>query len=235
MKIICLCCFRNAHSYLPEFFSHLREYVDGFIVMNDRSDMADDSIAVTLDLKVITMLRRRSQNYAPFAYEQQNRRILLGEAGDEGADWVLCLDADERLELNFLRSMRELCESRSTSVISVRVRDIWNKYGEFRTDGIWGNKRKSILFDLNYCDDYKNPPIGLHQPWVNTTIQPVEHTDFNLYHLGSATGPLRAKRVRQHNQADPDKRWQSIGYDYLAKEDGLTLESIPEERLWYAV
>jgi len=233
MKIIALCCYRDYN--VTPLHKHLEPYVDGMIFMADQSMFGTSALYLSVQPNV-TVFSRQSQNKAPFAHEGQNRRLLLQEAEDQGADWVLCLDADERMELNFLKELPKLCAKASRPIYTVRVRDIWNQDGtNYRTDGIWGKKRKAVLFPLPNKDIYRLVPGALHQPWIHSEGQHVEDLDFNLYHFGSMTPLMREDRVKKHNDADPEKVWQRIGYDYLKDETGLTTEVIPNHRLWYAV
>src|SRR5690606_16868796 len=54
--------------------------------------------------------------------------------------------------------------------------------------------------------------------------------DVNLYHLKMIEPENRVRRAELFNRLDPEKRFQKIGYDYLADETGMRLEAIPAGR-----
>lgn len=232
MKIIALCCFRNASNYLPGFVSNLEPYVDSFMFIDDRSlpfhSKASRDILGDCE-KASVLLNRAGRTEKDFRYEVRNRQILIREAIAEAADWLLCLDADERVETTFLRNMRKVIENQPNDAYSLRVRDIWNRDEQYRVDGIWGTKTKPVLFDANNPDALMGIKIksGLHQPWIRTI--PPTPCEANLYHLGSLTPDLRFTRVERHEAEDPKNEYQQ-DYKYLADETGLKLEQIPPGR-----
>lgn len=72
-------------------------------------------------------------------------------AAREFADVVLCCDADERFENNFLDNLRKYSESvylNRNKVIGLRFRELWNSPITYRNDGIWNEKTKYILFQF---------------------------------------------------------------------------------------
>lgn len=233
-RIIVLCCYQNATAYLEEFVSHLEPYVDSFLFLDDRSDPSSRDTAARMIYgwkKVDGVIQRRCRYPDPFMFESRNRALLLREALSEGATHVLCADADERFENTFLRNMRYIVENNPLDAYSLQVRDLWNSPDQYRIDNPWNSKRKAILFDAELIAEGNHlPQSKLHAPWM-TTIPP-KPLEWNLYHLGSMTPELRAERVRRHNEADPEKKFQSIGYDYLADESGLQLEAIGPGRGW---
>lgn len=232
MKIIALCCFRNASGYLGEFLAHLAPHVDGFLFLDDRSNKSEAQSARELigDYpKATTLINRAGRTSDPFAYETRNRAILLREAIAEGATHVLCLDADERLEKRFLDNIRNICQE-SVSSHAVRVRDLWNSTTHYRIDPPWCHKSKSVLFDI--YESIRIPSDQeLHQEWLESSPEENEPV-YNLYHLGSLTAGLRAERVRRHEAADPERRYQP-DYKYLNDSTNLKLEAIPDGRNWH--
>lgn len=230
--IACLCYYRDASGDIRDFVSHINPHVDRMFFLDDRSspDKRDRSIdAIYQTSKVHGFIYRGSRYSDQFAHEAQNRRILLNEADACGFTWVLTLDCDERLELQFLRDLRGICEGGEMAGYSLHVRDLWNTPMQYRTDGVWATKRKTILFNIGGTHKFDHP-VGLHQPWLNTS--PTADLGYNLFHMGSLTPELRAERVKRHEAADPTHKWQA-DYKYLAEETGLQLERIPEGRNWY--
>lgn len=230
-KIVCLCVFRDAVDYLPEFIAHVRDYADSLLFLDDRSNPLASLECRNIigdEPKASGLISRTGRTGDPFAFESTNRRILLNEALDNGASHVLCLDADERVEKRVLESLRNDAAI-GCPCVRVWVRDLWNSENQYRVDGVWGRKNKGIMWPVSAIKNCVSADTGLHQPWLPTPPQP---TWGNLYHLGSLSYGDRAARVARHKAADPTNKFQAIGYDYLANEEGLTLETIPEGRGW---
>ena len=55
----------------------------------------------------------------------------------------------------------------------------------------------------------------------------------NLYHLKMITRARREARRDLYNRLDPDRRFQPIGYDYLADDQGAVLKPIRPGREYH--
>lgn len=231
MNIIALCAYRNAHELLPDFLDCLVGHVDGAMMLDDGSDTRDGiGICERHPLVIASIEDAESFDHAPHSREIENRKELLKVALRRGATHVLCLDADERVEQTMLAEMRSM-DGPGPLAYSVQARDLWDNADHYRTDGVWGTKRKVILFELLPFASYWNDG-RLHCPWTPPEIAyRVIPTQFNLYHFGSLTAELRQARVAKFNAIDLLKKFQA-DYDYLANVDNLTLERIPEGRGW---
>ena len=78
-----------------------------------------------------------------------NHRRLVEAAWAHGPDWLLGVDADERLERGFRRrAERVFARARRDDVSAYRVafRELWDDPAHFRADGIFGGKSKACLF-----------------------------------------------------------------------------------------
>jgi glycosyltransferase involved in cell wall biosynthesis len=226
-KITALLAFRDEERYLPGFFAHLQPYVSDFIVFDDGSTDRSAEIA-RAQPRTEVLSRTHEQTYPPHHFEVDNRRALLDAALEREAEWVLCCDADERSELNFLRQLQEITAGQQCAY-ALRVRDLWDSVNAYRVDGYWGDKAKYVLFPLTRFTTYY-PSHALHSRWVPQHVEcrPENILDFNLYHLVSLRREARVARMHKFKRIDPESLYQSrIGYDYLADEDGLVTEKIP--------
>jgi glycosyltransferase involved in cell wall biosynthesis len=230
VKVVALLAFRDEEAYLPGFFTHLRNYVSEFVVLDDNS--ADRSAEIARAQPGTHVLTRRaaappSDHY----FEVDNRRALLAAALERGADWVLCCDADERHETRLLERLPSLTRG-SGEAYALRVRDLWDGGDRYRVDGRWKWKSKFVLFPSAPFAQY-HPSHALHTSWVPPNIRcPDENIlDYNIYHLSSLRRRDRLARREKFKTIDPDNRYQPrIGYDYLADETGIVLERIPPGR-----
>ncbi|HZT61411.1 MAG TPA: glycosyltransferase family 2 protein [Pyrinomonadaceae bacterium] len=227
-KITALLAFRNEERYLPGFFAHLQPYVSEFVVFDDGSTDRSAEVA-RAQPRAVVLSRTHERSYPPHYFEVDNRRTLLHAALERAAEWVLCCDADERYELDFLRRLREITAAGRLCAFALKVRDLWDSVDAYRVDGYWGDKAKYVLFPLTPFTTY-HPSHALHTRWMPPHVEccPENILDFNIYHLVSLRREARAARLRKFKQIDPDSVYQPrIGYDYLADESGLATEKIP--------
>src|SRR5690606_6931093 len=104
-----------------------------------------------------------------------------------GADWLLGIDADERLERDFRR--RALHEIRRLAwwphpVVSVAIRELWDRPDQYRVDGIWGRKRRASFWKAR--DDHRFDTRALHGHWapLNSLVRGrCPSGDLIVYHL----------------------------------------------------
>lgn len=79
--------------------------------------------------------------------ERAVRKLLINSAKNYGFDMVLCIDADERFEQNFLENIRSIAKDCYINSICLgfKFRELYNDIHHFRCDGIWNEKRKYVF------------------------------------------------------------------------------------------
>lgn len=227
-KTICLVtCVYNEERNLPEYLRHIEPYVD-FIVMLDDGSTDNTKAILRSSPKLRFLIERPEKTETGSWNETSNREELLKKAKELGADWALALDPDERLEDRFLKNLRSIVETATDdTVFGLRMRALWNSYDHFRTDGIWGNRIQYRLFPLNREIAYRIDRKELHHRWYPDSLLGHETLlDYDLYHLKSILPEARVKRAALYNSLDPQKKYQSIGYDFLVDEQGRKLQKI---------
>jgi hypothetical protein len=220
-RILALIAFRDEEKHLPGLFSHLRDYVDGFVAFNDCSTDRSGQIAGA-EPKMIELFERHIASADHF-FEIQNREILLRSAHEHGAQWVLCCDADERFETRFLMDLRNIAQHPPARILGLRLVAVWENFQEHRV----GNSRKYVFFPSTDPLPYFQPG-RLHQPWFPPSLAraPRQILDYYLYHLGSLTRKDRLKRYEKFNRIDPDFKHQPSGYQNLIDEQEIVLAPI---------
>lgn len=200
--------FRYDAQLVPALIENLRPVVDGWISWDDR------------------------QAAKTFTGDTERRKLLIQAAYDSGAHWVLAMDPDERLERGAAEIVPRLIRAPLAASWSFRLRELYAP-DAYRVDGIWGEKRQTRLFRL-YDHQFPIAQKGsfetaeLHQPWISSRRG--RHSELNLYHLKMITPERRRARSALYNALDPEARFQTIGYDYLADDAGAVLERIPPGR-----
>lgn len=231
VRLLALVAVRDEMEYLPGFVGNVAPQVDGIIALDDGSR---DGSAEFLEASssVIDLLRVVPDR--PVWDELGNHRALVEAALHHRAEWILCLDADERLERDFrLRAERVIRRGRllGYSAYAVRLRELWESPDVFRVDGIWGRKAMARLFKARRDHDFDPRPLhGIKAPLQARRNGRYPLADLSIYHLGMISREDRLARRRRYELADPDARWQRVGYAYLTDEHGVSLENIDPRR-----
>jgi glycosyltransferase involved in cell wall biosynthesis len=230
IRTLALLAVRDGMRYLPGFLRNVAPQVDGIVALDDGS--SDESPEVLARHGAVIELLRRPRD-RPSWDEVGNHRSLVAAALRHGAEWILCVDADERLEREFrVRAERVITRGRllGYSAYAVRLRELWDDPGQYRVDGIWGRKMVARLFRAR--EDHEFDPALLHG--VKAPLQARRRgrfrADLTIYHLAMLRPEDREARRRRYQQADPDRRWQRIGYEYLTDLHGLELRRIAPHR-----
>jgi hypothetical protein len=230
-RLLALLAVRNGMRFLPGFLNNVAPQVDGIIALDDGS--SDDSPGLLArDESVLELLRIPKDR--PVWDEVGNHRLLVAAALRHQADWVICVDADERLEREFrIRTERVIARGNllGFSAYALRLRELWDEPSQYRADGIWGRKAVARLFrarpdhefDTSLIHSSKAPQQG--RRWGR-----FPRADLNIYHLGMLHPEDRAARRQRYELADPDRKWQEIGYEYLTDLRNLHLQPVPAHR-----
>ena len=206
-QLVGLFSYRFDAHLVPDLLSNLQGVVDAVICHDDRGN--------------------RDRWY----HEGSIRTSLVSRARAIGAEWVLCMDPDERLEQTAGSKIRELIREPRKVIYGFRLREMWRP-DYYRIDGIWGTKNQCRLFPLLAGQHFQNDAV--HSGWM--PIDPgyaFEQTELNIYHLKMMDAKSREARRDLYNALDPEKKMQPIGYDYLTDESGIVLEKVPEGREYF--
>jgi glycosyltransferase involved in cell wall biosynthesis len=231
VRLIALLAVRNGIPHLPGFLRNVAPQVDAIVALDDGST---DGTAELLGAhpSVVELLRVPPER--PAWDEVGNHRALVAGALRQQADWILCVDADERLERDF-RARTERVIARGAlfghSAYAVRLRELWDEPGQYRADGVWGRKMMARLFRARADHEFDPSPLhGSKAPMQARRRGRFPSADLTIYHLGMLSADDRAARRQRYESADPERRWQAIGYEYLTDLEGLTLRRIPARR-----
>jgi hypothetical protein len=232
MRLLALLQFQDEMRYLPGYFANVASQVDGIVALDHGSIDGSDEFVRRQPMLLALLQRPRK---APFN-DGLFHRLLIEAGRRHGADWLLGLDADERLEASFRERVRlRIARDRGHghSAYALPWRELWERPDTYRVDGIWGRKAKVALFEARGEHRFDARPF--HAQWASLSgAPPGRHPelDANIYHLRMLRKEDRVARRARYRRLDPDNRWQRIGYDYLTDETGLILERIPPGRAY---
>lgn len=232
VRLLAILAVRNQVEHLPDFIRNVAPQVDGIVALDDGSS---DGSAEFLSSRPEVLEVLRVPPDRPRWEEMANHRALVTTAMRHGAQWILCLDADERIELAFRpRAERIIRRGRmvGVSAFAVHLRELWDSPYEYRVDGIWGQKTRARLFRPLPDQEFDTRELhGTKAPLQARRFGIYPLASLNIYHLGMLRTEDRAARRRRYELADPEARWQpTLGYAYLTDVRGLQLQRIPHDR-----
>lgn len=201
-RVVAAFSFRYDAHLVPDLLANLRPIVDGYVAYDDR------------------------QATGLFSDEPARRLALVAAARDMAARWILFIDPDERHEVGLADRIGELTAVTKPVVWGFRYRELYTP-DAYRVDGTWGEKRRFTLFPLRDGQVFDGDALhGSHHPKGYKRRQ----TGLNVYHLRMISPERRRARRDLYKVLDPQAVYQSIGYDYLAEDEGMVLEPIPPGR-----
>jgi hypothetical protein len=166
-----------------------------------------------------------------------NHRRLVEASWAYGPDWLLGLDADERLERGFRRRAERQIragERHGIRAWRVHVRELWDHPWRFRADGIWGGKSSARLFAARRDHEFHMQRLHCHWAPLNSRVgDDFPQADLLLYHLRMLRAEDRLARQRRYQELDPDRDEQAMGYDYMNDTRGLRLRRVPWRRRYH--
>jgi len=202
--LACLLPARNAEVDVPGALASIERFADLVVALDDGSTDATPEVLAAHPL-VRTLLRHpRRDGYAGW-HDGDNRSELLAAAIELAPDWVLFLDADERIAADDADALRRFLVTDALAGCA---------YG-LRSYRFWGNDRHDPEPQLVYRLFAPRPGQRLHGgdlhfnpvpsdiprgAWVATTLR--------IQHLGGASPERIEHRLRKYRAADPHRRHQ---------------------------
>lgn len=231
-RILALLAFRDEMRFLPQWFENVSTQVDGVVALDDGS--SDGSAEFVASRGEVLQLIRNPPSDPHVWDDAMNHRRLVEASWSHGPDWLIAIDADERIETGFrARAEREIARGRRRGhrAFRVHVREIWDAPLYYRADGVWGAKSAARFFEARRDHEFHMQQLHCHWAPLNS----MEHGDFPqadlvLYHLRMLTESDRRLRQARYQALDPDRKHQAIGYAYMTDPTGLRLARIPPGR-----
>lgn len=232
VRLLALLAVRDQAAYLPGYVANVGVQVDGIIALDDGSS---DGSAEFLEGRAEVLEVLRGPRDRPRWDEMGNHQALVRAGLRHGAEWLLSLDADERVEREF-RARAERVIRRGAlfglSAYALRFRELWDDPDQYRADGIWGRKAQARMFRARPDHQFDTRALhGFKAPLQARARGRYPLADLNIYHLGMLRPEDRLARRRRYELLDPNAEWQpGVGYAYLTDGTGLRLRPIPRRR-----
>jgi glycosyltransferase involved in cell wall biosynthesis len=228
-RILALLAFRDEMRYLPDYFASVRPLVDGVIALDDGS--TDGSAEFVERQPEVLQLVRVPPRVEHVWDDALNHRRLVEASWKHHPDWLIGLDADERLEAGFRQRAEETIARAGREgdrAYAVHVRELWDDPLFYRADGLWGRKNSARFFQARRDHEFHAQRLHCHWAPLNSRGKNggFPQADLYLYHLKMLAAADRTARRELYERLDPGRDFQSIGYAYLTDTEGLRLERI---------
>ena len=208
-RVVGLLAVRNGADHLPEWLASAARVCSLVVALDDGSTDATARLLQDAPLVVRVLRNPPRASYAEWD-DGRNRQRLLDAAVELDADWVLFLDADERIDADDAGALRAFLATDALPGIAYGLRHI----------RVWGDGHDPVgrtvyrLFAPQPGDEL--PRERLHFTPVPTRIGTRARvpTTIRLQHLGAADPDAVRARARKYAEADPERRW-GLGYGGL--------------------
>jgi glycosyltransferase involved in cell wall biosynthesis len=213
MLLLCLLPVRNAEADLPGFLASVERFCDGVIALDDGStDATYDMLAASPLVKQI--LRNPPRDDYRAWDDAANRNRLLAAAAAFSPEWIISLDADERIDAVDAGSLRAFLQTDALPGFAFGFRHVPMRGDEHH---FW--PRYQWVYRLfSYQPGQRFPSLKLHFIPVPTSI-PRDRwlkTTLRIQHLGGMTAERRMARFEKYLEADPNRTYQA-NYGQLLK------------------
>lgn len=208
MKVICLLPVRNGAPDLPGYFESVARFADGVVALDDGS--TDETRAILQrEPFVVTLLTNPVRGDYRGWNDSTNRNRLLQAAGQFSPDWIISIDADERIDEGDGFALRAFLESDALPGVAYSFRwyTMVGDLNQALPEPIWVHR----LFA--YVPGQRFPSQELHFAPIPTAIprRAYVRTTFRIQHLAGLSKERRLARYEKYREADPDVRF---AYDY---------------------
>ena len=210
-NIVCLLPARNCEKDLPGYFESVSRFADAVVALDDGSTDGTKKVLQAHPLVQVLLSNPVRENYVGWD-DAENRNRLLAAVGPLCPQWIISLDADERLSQDDAPALVEFIRDGAISGVAYgflihRMIDNLDTYDE---SSLW------VYRLFSYREGQHFPRTKLHFVPVPTDI-PRGHwakTTLRIQHLSSLTEERRTARYQKYREADPDCTFQN-NYQHL--------------------
>jgi LCP family protein required for cell wall assembly len=204
-RILCLLPVRNEERNLREFLAYAASFCDSIAALDDGSTDGTRDLLETSSLVRLVLSNPRRETCAGWD-DGANRNRLLSAAAELEPEWILSIDADERLDADDAATMRAFVESDAVPGLA---------YG-FQHVRMWGadgcDPRISWVYRLFAFEPGQTfPEQRLHFDPVPVSIERKAwvRTSIRLQHLAAIDKERVRARSAKYREADPEREYRT--------------------------
>ncbi|MCU1450092.1 MAG: nodB, partial [Acidimicrobiales bacterium] len=195
----------------------VRPFTDAVVALDDGST---DDTAATLDAEpLVEVLLRNPRREGYFAWDDsRNRNRLLEAAADLDPDWIISLDADERIDAEDASVLRRFVDEEADPTRAYGFR-VYRMIGD--TDHY--DRIEMVVYRLfAFHEGQVFRDDRLHFYPVPTSIPTTrwQQTTVRIQHLSALTEERRRARWQKYLQTDPANEWD-VDYTYALVPPGV--------------
>lgn len=214
--LVCMLPARNAAADLPDYLACVDTFCDAIVALDDGStDETYDILAAHPTVRILLRNPVR-EDYRGWD-DAANRNRLIEAAGTLRPEWLISLDADERLDARDAASIRPFLQTDAIPGFAYGFRHV-----PMRNDGEHFIPTYQWVYRLfSHAPGQRFPNQKLHFIPVPTSIPRIcwVRTTLRIQHLGGLTAGHRLIRFNKYLEADPLRTWQS-DYSHLLDAPG---------------
>lgn len=229
-RLIVLLPVRNAAADLPGFFAAARRLGDAIVALDDGSTDETRRLLEREPLVAEVLSNPVRPSWEGW-HDARNRNRLLAAAGSWRPDWILSLDADERIDHGDAAALRQFLESDALPGCAYGFQHIPMR----ESDALHLPESQWVYRLFAWEPGQRFPDQRLHFVPVPTDLPRAlwVRTSLRIQHLGGMTDARRLERFAKYVEADPDRYFRA-DYDQLLagprRDDLRPWETRPADR-----
>ena len=203
--LVCLLPARNCADDLPGYFESVARFADAVVALDDGSTDGTRELLEGSPLVRVLLENPRRTGYRGWD-DSANRNRLLAAAADLDPDWVISLDADERIDRSDAAALRKFValDAVPGDGYLFRVFRMIEDVGHYDQSQLWVGR----LFAYERGQVF--PAERLHFVPLPTSIPRTRwrRTTFRIQHLAALTESRRRARYEKYREADAARQFQ---------------------------
>lgn len=221
--VVCLLPARNAAADLPGYFEVVARFCDAVVALDDGSTDETRKLLEACPLVKVLLTNPPRDDHRGWD-DAANRNRLLAAAARLDPEWIISVDADERIDPGDAAALRDFLhrDALPGCAYGFRAFATQEDLEHYSPEELWVYRLFSYESGQSFPDQRLHfVPVPTAIPraaWVRTTLR--------IQHLGGATAERRRARFEKYRQADPDNDYQA-DYDNLLREPGELLRWEP--------
>lgn len=203
-RLVCLLPVRNGQGDLRGYLDSVRRFGDAIVALDDGSTDGTRAILEADPLVKVLLHNPPRASYAGWD-DWRNRTRLLNAAAPLDPEWILFLDADERIAPDDAEALRRFVEMEAVPGYAYQFRVHRMIGGGFDRADLWVAR----LFAYETGQRFER---RLHFVPVPTGI-PAERrvrTSIRIQHLAGSTDERRRARVEKYRQTEPGVAYERL-------------------------
>ena len=212
--VVCLLPARDCADLLPGWFESIERVADAVVALDDGS--VDDTGRLLREHPLVVRVLTNAPRDGFGGWDDgENRNRLLAATAELEPEWIISVDADERIPPEDAAALRRFLRYGAQPGCAYALASYRMIGDEDHFDRLDYDAYRLFAWEPGH----RFPDDCLHAPPVPTTITQWRQTTIRMKHLVSLTDAHRRARRAKFEQADPDCTWE-LDYDYTIEPPG---------------